>query len=92
MKQAADTGFYCYRAIEALRHYCATRNGLSDAEKPKQWEKFWEVSSCDEQTLRTIKAAADPLRHGEVFGVNANERATLFTRTWDVVDGYLKNI
>lgn len=92
MKHAYDTSFYCYRAIEALRHHCAALNGLSEAEKPKQWEKFREVSGCEEQTLRTIKEAADPLRHGEVSGVDSNEREMLFTSTWDIVEGYLKSI
>ncbi len=92
MKHADDTGFYCYRAIESLRHHCAAAHGLSDAGKAKQWEKFREVSGCSEQTLRVIKAAADPLRHGGTFGVNAEDRAKLFTSTWDVVDGYLNGV
>jgi hypothetical protein len=92
MKHADDTGFSCYRAIESLRHHCAAVHGLSDADKWKQWEKFREVSGCSEQTLRVIKVAADPLRHGEVSGVNAEDRAKLFTSTWDVVDGYLNAV
>jgi hypothetical protein len=92
MKHADDTGFYCYRAIESLRHHCATVHGLFGADKLKQWEKFREVSGCSEETLRAIKAAADPLRHGEVSGINSEDRAKLFTSTWDVVDGYLNGI
>ncbi|MGH8609905.1 MAG: hypothetical protein ACREX9_21595 [Gammaproteobacteria bacterium] len=89
MKYADDTGFYCYRAIESLRHHCAAVHGLSAAEKSKQWEKFREVSGCDEQTIRTVKAAADPLRHGQPVGAGSEDRAKLFMTTWDVVDGYL---
>jgi hypothetical protein len=92
MKHADGTGFYCYRAIESLRHHCAAVHGLSSAEKSNQWEKFREVSRCDEQTLRTIKVAADPLRHGEATGTSSEDREDLFTRTWDVVDGYLKSV
>ena len=92
MKHADDTGFYCYRAIESLRHHCAAVHGLSTAEKSTQWEKFREVSRCDEQTLRAIKAAADPLRHGGVSGASSDDRAKLFTSTWDVVDGYLNGV
>lgn len=92
MTHADDTGFYCYRAIESLRHHCAAVHGLSTAEKSIQWEKFREVSGCDEQTLRAIKAAADPLRHGGVSGGSSDDRAQLFTSTWDVVDGYLKGV
>lgn len=89
MKHADDTGFYCYRAIESLRHHCAAINGLATESKLRQWEKFREVAGCDEQTLREIKAAADPLRHGQVVGSTSADRERLFTLTWNAVDGYL---
>ncbi|WP_250507656.1 hypothetical protein [Caballeronia sp. GAFFF3] len=92
MKHADDTGFYCYRAIESLRHHCAALNGLTDASKAKQWAKFREVSGSAEDTLRSIKLAADPLRHGETAGLTSQDRAKLLTDTWDVVDGYLKGL
>lgn len=92
MKHADDTGFYCYRAIESLRHHCASAFGLSGADKSKQWKKFREVAKCDEQKLRFIKSAADPVRHGNVAGITAADRNTLFFSTWDVVDGYINNI
>jgi len=92
MKHADDTGFYCYRAIESLRHHCAATHGLSAADKSKQWEKFREISGCEEQTLRTIKSAADPLRHGNVSQVSSEDRAELFSITWAVVDGYINSI
>jgi len=92
MKHADDTGFYCYRAIESLRHHCAATHSLSSADKSTQWEKFREVANCDEKTLRAIKLAADPLRHGEAAGITSDDRAALFMQTWEVVDGYLKNV
>jgi hypothetical protein len=91
MRNAEDTGFYCYRAIESLRHHCKTLYGLSDSKK-EQWEKLQEVSGCDEATFRAIKTAADPLRHGEPSGATDAERITLFTSTWNIVDGYLNSI
>jgi hypothetical protein len=92
MKHADDTGFYCYRAIESLRHHCAAIHDLSSSEKTIQWAKFREVAACDENTLRAIKQAADPLRHGEVTEITSDDRATLFMKTWNVVDGYIKNV
>jgi len=91
MKHADDTGFYCYRAIESLRHHCAALHGLSTTEKPAQWEKFREVSGCDEQTLDAIKTAAVALRHGEVSSITSSDREKLFTSTWDVVEKYLNS-
>jgi len=92
MKNADDTGFYCYRAIESLRHHCAAVHGLTAADKFRQWEKFREVAGCDEPTLRSIKASADPVRHGEAPGVRSEDREKLFASTWDVVGGYLDSV
>lgn len=89
MKDADDTGFYCYRAIESLRHHCAALNGLRDAGKPAQWEKLREVSGADEPTLRAVMDAAAGLRHGEGTHCTSEERQHLLTTTWTVVDGYL---
>lgn len=91
MKHADDTGFYCYRAIESLRHHCAAVHGLSADNKSTQWAKLREVSGSDEQTIRAIKAAADPLRHGEAHAVDSEDRAKLLTSTWNVVDEYINN-
>lgn len=92
MKHADDTGFYCYRAIESLRQHCAAQNGMSDAKELRQWEKFRKIARCDKQSLLTIKAEADPLRHGGVSSVTSDERAKLLMNTWDIVDGYLDSI
>jgi hypothetical protein len=92
MKHADDTGFYCYRAIESLRHHCAAVNALSAAHKSKQWEKFRALSGSDEQVLREIKDAADPIRHGDVGNPVTVDRAKLFTSTWDIVDRYVRAV
>lgn len=92
MRHAEDTGFYCYRAIESLRHHCAVLNGLGDTPKLMQWEKFRETAGCTEETLRAIKAAADPLRHGQPVEVTSEDRGKLFRDTWGVVDAYLTKV
>lgn len=92
MRHPDDTGFYCYRAIESLRHHCAAVHRLSEADKAVQWKAFREAAGCSEETLLDVKAAADPVRHGQVVGVTAEERLKLLTMTWDVVDGYLGNV
>ncbi len=91
MKHADDTGFYCYRAIESLRHHCAAVNRLAERDKARQWGQFRTASGCTEDDIRMIKLAADPLRHGGVMNVDDATRASLFLKTWDIVDGYLKN-
>ena len=89
MKEADDTGFYCYRAIESLRSHCAAIHGLMDADRSVQWRKFREVAGAEEPRLLAIKAAADPLRHGGLTTMDAAGREKLLLETWSVVDGYL---
>lgn len=92
MKNADDTGFYCYRAIESLRQHCIEKFGLDPKKKDEQWEKLRELSGAPEETLREIKNAADASRHGEVVKITSDERQRLFLITWEVVDGYLAGI
>jgi hypothetical protein len=92
MKHADDTGFYCYRAIESLKHHCISIFQLSQLGKDKQWEKFREVSNTNKEDIMLIKKTADPLRHGNIGGSSAEERTKLFIETWGIVDRYLKNV
>ncbi|TWI14457.1 hypothetical protein [Aerolutibacter ruishenii] len=92
MKNADDTGFYCYRALESLRHHCAAVYGLSGKSKANQWAKFREVASAERSAIDRIKAAADPLRHGDVASMSSQSRGELLTTTWDVVDCYLGGV
>jgi hypothetical protein len=91
MKNADDTAFYCYRAIESLRHHCASLNGLTNSKKEIQWSKFREVAKCEKQAIMDIKAAADPLRHGGITPVSSEDRAALFRKTWSIVEGYIEH-
>jgi len=91
MKNADDTGFYCYRAIESLRQHCSIKFKLNPENKSIQWKKLREIVQCDEDTIRLIKKAADPLRHGDVMSITSEDRKTLFLTTWDIVDGYIQN-
>ncbi|AVO35430.1 hypothetical protein [Ottowia oryzae] len=92
MKNAEDTGFYCYRALESLRHHCAAAHDLSNNSKKAQWEKFRQVASTDRESIEHIKAAADPARHGEAVGITGERRAKLLTATWNIVDSYLAQV
>jgi hypothetical protein len=89
MRHAGDTAFYCYRAMESLRHHCAAIHGLTSAERSQQWQKFRGVAGCTEEAIREIERAGTPLRHGEITSTTSAERAKLFTTTWSIVDGYI---
>jgi hypothetical protein len=89
IRYADDTGFYCYRAIESLRHHCAAIHGLLDAPKAQQWDKFRATSATSKEILRGIKAEADPARHGDMAWLPAVDREQLFKATWGIIDRYL---
>jgi hypothetical protein len=92
MKNPTDTGFYCYRAIESLRHHCREKYEIDRENRIEQWKKFRECTHCDEATILYIKNSADPLRHGEVTHVTSSGRVELFKKTWDIVDNYLQHL
>jgi hypothetical protein len=91
MKNSDDTGFYCYRAIESLRQHCIIKFQLTPENKSMQWKKLREIAQCDEETIRSIKESADPVRHGDVMSITSEDRKTLFLKTWDIVDRYIEN-
>lgn len=92
MKNPDDTGFYCYRAIESLRHHCIIKFDMPIDKKQVQWQKLREIAGCDEKSIRDIQSSADAVRHGDVVPITSQDREALFMKTWDIVDGYIKNI
>ncbi|MDS3860714.1 hypothetical protein RIF25_07795 [Thermosynechococcaceae cyanobacterium BACA0444] len=91
MKNPDDTGFYCYRAIESLRQHCILKFNLNPKNKSVQWEKLREIAQCDEESIRSIEKAAEPVRHGDVASMTSEDRENLFLKTWDIVDRYVDN-
>jgi hypothetical protein len=92
LKDVNDAAFYCYRAVESLRHHCAALNGLSNESKGKQWEKFRESARCEESVLLSLKDAADPIRHGAVPDVKSQDQQHLLATTWKIIDTYTRNL
>jgi hypothetical protein len=92
MRNADDTGFYCYRAVESLRHHCASTHNLKGEGKVNQWTKFRQVAGCDESVVREIQRAAEAVRHGELVPITSSERADLLMKTWKIVEDYLNHI
>ncbi|WP_342051565.1 MULTISPECIES: hypothetical protein [unclassified Cupriavidus] len=92
LKHADDTAFYCYRAIESLRHHCAAKNGIAGESKVVQWQRFRESAGCDEAKLRDIKVAADGLRHGDPMAPSNEDRVGMLVSTWGIVRRYLDSL
>lgn len=92
MKSPEDTGFYCYRALEALRQHCIVKFSLPADKKGDQWRKLREIAKCDEVTTREIEAAAAHTRHGGVTPITDIELQNLLLNTWNVVEEYVRNV
>ena len=85
-----DTPFYCYRAIESLRHLCSIRYELS--EERDQWRKLSELSGKAWDDTKHIKDYANDARHGNHRNFTGDQRESFFTVTWDLVDGFLDSL
>jgi hypothetical protein len=92
MKHSNDTGFYCFRAIESLRHHLAASIGLPPEDRRLQWEKFREVVNFTEDDISPLTKASKSLRHGDLDVVDGPQRLALLELAWNVSDRYFRNI
>lgn len=85
IKNATDTGFFCYRAIETLMQCHAALNGGSN--DSTKWRAFRDHYNVSEDDIRNVKSFADPIRHGNglhMKEVTSGERARIFELAWDI--------
>jgi hypothetical protein len=90
IKSPRDTGFFCYRAVEALKNAHASRTGIAD--RASTWQAFREHYGIDKEEIDRIKKFADAARHadlGQGPGMSDTERAATFTATWNIVNSYI---
>jgi hypothetical protein len=83
-----DTGFFCYRGIESLRQF------FLHEMKAKSDSVSWESLRCElaveRGDIEIVKGFADPIRHGGSGGISDEERAKVFTLTWNIVNKFIK--
>ncbi len=88
-----DTGFFCYRAAEALRQMF--QNDESDQDKKDSWERMRQTLQIPQADLMFLKTAADAVRHGKGPFISGTDRERALTITSDIIDKaieYLKRI
>lgn len=91
IRSPKDTGFFCYRAIEALKNLCAVNYNLAGDDK-KQWEFFRKRYGIDQQEIMRVKQFADPIRHGnyvEARLMSDDDRANIFRWTWQIINKFI---
>jgi hypothetical protein len=83
-----DTGFFCYRGIESLRQFFKQEKETKDDKQ--SWEILRTELGVDRSDLDEIKKWADPLRHGDSVAISDAMRASVFRRTWSIVNKFIK--
>jgi ribonucleotide reductase beta subunit family protein with ferritin-like domain len=88
IREARDTGFFLYRAIESLMQSFRTEDDTKG--KEKAWQSLRSELSVSEDIVRRLEKVAKSFRHGETRYMSDAEKSELFTITWDIVDRYIK--
>ena len=88
MRIPEDTGFHCFRAIEALRNHCAVKYAIE--KESDQWKKLTGITGYGKEKMEFIRGFALPNRHGELRPITNDERAKIFIDTWDIVESFLE--
>ena len=87
IKVAADTGFFCYRSIEAMMQSMRASESEKDA---VVWERFRTALCVDRSALSYVKGHADAPRHGRSAAITDTTRAAVFRLTDEIIRRYLE--
>jgi hypothetical protein len=86
IRSPVDTGFFCYRAIEAMMR--SMKTSPKDSDKTS-WDLLRTRLQVDRPVIDAIKAHADDPRHGNISTISDEERAKVFRLTDEIVRRYL---
>jgi len=85
-----DTGFFCYRSLEALRqNFIPQGVGDDDEARLKSWKDMGEALKVRLSYIKLIKDNAGVTRHGKVQNVSGSEIQEMIDTTWKIIDRYL---
>jgi hypothetical protein len=90
LKYPNDGPFYCYRALEALRHEVARRYDLE--ERDQQWTRLREIAGLSYDDMETFIKMATALRHGESLRYSGKEWRRIITMTWNAVERFMLHL
>ncbi|HKN71849.1 MAG TPA: hypothetical protein VJX30_12505 [Terriglobales bacterium] len=86
MTSPVTTGFYCYRAIEAMMQSMRT----TDQKPDDSWQAFRAGLRISRATILSVKNHADAPRHGKPSFLTSDERADIFNITDEIIRRYLE--
>ena len=88
IRSPKDTGFFCYRGIEALRQFFVLESGAKGHKN--SWDELRQALGVERATIDYVKDFADPVRHGAAKPIADHERAEVFRKTWAVVARFIE--
>ncbi len=88
IRSASDTGFHCYRAIEAMAQSFKISSSTELASK--DWDEFKNKLNIDNKWIMKMKNDhADQQRHGNSTYMSGNERVDMLKNTQEVIDKFI---
>lgn len=77
-----DTGFYCYRAVEALMEEFKLPD---ESDSGRAWKRLRDALQVTQSWIGPLTNASRANRHGELQGLSGQERVFLMQRSWTLV-------
>jgi hypothetical protein len=87
MRVAIGTGFFCYRAVEAMMQ---SMKVAPDEKDRAAWDRLHKTLCIDRSAIDEIKQHADLPRHGKPSTITDAERAKVFERTDEIIRRFLE--
>ena len=86
-----DTAFFCYRAIECLRHCYEDSSSAetSDQERKSAWGRMRRALCFERSWIEDIERLSKEQRHGSQLSMPHEVRQMVMQRTWKIVDRYI---
>lgn len=89
LQDANETGFACYRAVEAIRKHI----GKLEEDNERSWETVHSVlGTSSSDFIKIAREHANERRHGGRQMLSDEEREWIFEITWDAIKKYIDNI
>lgn len=87
MREPVDTGFYCYRAIEAMMQ---SMRPSADTKDPEAWDYFLSALSLERSAKDKVSSHAAFARHGRPSSMTSDDRQSVFKLTDEIIRRYLE--